>query len=87
MLIISRGIAGFGAGGEYPTCATGATEAADESAGVRKNRGVLVALSTLFAIDMVPNPQDCSFLYISTDVFIGVCSLGSLGYHCPALLW
>lgn len=52
MMVISRGVAGFGAGGEYPTCATGATEAADESASVRANRGVLVALSTLFAIDM-----------------------------------
>lgn len=57
MMVISRGVAGFGAGGEYPTCATGATEAADESASVRANRGVLVALSTLFAIDMVITPK------------------------------
>ncbi|KAH8653096.1 major facilitator superfamily domain-containing protein [Tricladium varicosporioides] len=52
MMIIGRGMAGFGAGGEYPTCATGATEAADESKVVRKHRGFLVSLSTLFAIDM-----------------------------------
>lgn len=59
-MVISRGVAGFGAGGEYPTCATGATEAADESAVVRANRGVLVALSTLFAIDMVITPKTVS---------------------------
>lgn len=53
MVVISRGIAGFGAGGEYPTCATGATEAADEGENLQKKRGILVALSTLFAIDMV----------------------------------
>ena len=52
MLIVSRGIAGFGAGGEYPTCGTGAAEASDESAYVRRQRGILVALSTDFAIDL-----------------------------------
>ncbi|KAL4792948.1 major facilitator superfamily domain-containing protein [Aspergillus venezuelensis] len=50
MMIISRGIAGFGAGGEYPVCATSATEAADETARLRKKRGFLVALTTDFAI-------------------------------------
>lgn len=53
MMIISRGIAGFGAGGEYPVCATSATEAADETAKLRKKRGFLVASTTDFAIDMV----------------------------------
>ena len=53
MMIIGRGVAGFGAGGEYPTCATGATEAADENTAVQNKRGILVALSTLFAIDLV----------------------------------
>ncbi|KAK4574542.1 hypothetical protein LTR86_001383 [Recurvomyces mirabilis] len=52
MMIVARGIAGFGAGGEYPTCATGSTEAADESQYVRKRRGILVALSTDFSIDL-----------------------------------
>ncbi|WPH04629.1 Hypothetical protein R9X50_00752200 [Acrodontium crateriforme] len=52
MMIIARGIAGFGAGGEYPTCGTGSTEASDETAFVRKRRGILVALATDFAIDL-----------------------------------
>jgi len=51
MLIIARGIAGFGAGGEYPVCGTSSAEASDESAYVRKRRGILVALTTDFAID------------------------------------
>ena len=53
MMIIGRGVAGFGAGGEYPTCATSTTEAADEGPKVQARRGRLVALSTLFAIDLV----------------------------------
>ena len=36
----------------YPTCATGSAEAADESQYVRRRRGILVALSTDFAIDL-----------------------------------
>lgn len=52
MIIIGRGVAGFGAGGEYPTCATGSTEASDESPYVRRKRGILVALATDFAIDL-----------------------------------
>jgi MFS family permease len=53
MMIVSRGIAGFGAGGEYPVCATSATEAADETAQLRKRRGFLVASTTDFAVDLV----------------------------------
>ena len=53
MMIVARGIAGFGAGGEYPVCATSATEAADETVDLRKRRGFLVALTTDFAIDLV----------------------------------
>ena len=45
-------MAGFGAGGEYPVCATGSAEASDESQYVRKKRGILVALSTDFSIDL-----------------------------------
>lgn len=44
MLIISRGIAGVGAGGEYPVAGAGATEATDEAAGVRKHRGFIFAM-------------------------------------------
>jgi len=52
MMIVARGVAGFGAGGEYPVCGTGSAEASDESAYVRKRRGLLVALSTDFSIDL-----------------------------------
>ena len=53
MMIVGRGVAGFGAGGEYPVCGTNAAEASDESEYVRKRRGILVAMSTDFAIDLV----------------------------------
>lgn len=52
MLTVSRGILGFGAGGEYPVCSTGSTEAGDETAGVRKHRGLLVGLVGCTAIDL-----------------------------------
>ncbi|OGM43396.1 inorganic phosphate transporter [Aspergillus bombycis] len=52
MMIVARGVAGFGAGGEYPVCATSATEAADETTKLRKNRGFLVASTTDFAVDL-----------------------------------
>ncbi|KAJ5649151.1 uncharacterized protein N7484_002874 [Penicillium longicatenatum] len=52
MMIVARGCAGFGAGGEYPVCATSATEAADETDKLRKRRGILVAATTDFAIDL-----------------------------------
>ncbi|KAK3631722.1 hypothetical protein LTR56_016678 [Elasticomyces elasticus] len=52
MMIIGRGIAGFGAGGEYPTCTTGSSEAADENEHVRRKRGILVAMATDFSIDL-----------------------------------
>lgn len=38
--------------GEYPTSATGATEAADETLAMRKRRGILTAVATDFSIDM-----------------------------------
>lgn len=53
MMIVARGVAGFGAGGEYPVCATNATEASDETSKLRKNRGFLVALTTDFSVDLV----------------------------------
>lgn len=44
MLIIARGIAGVGAGGEYPVSGAGAGEATDESQGYRKHRGFMFAM-------------------------------------------
>ncbi|GIC87125.1 uncharacterized protein Aud_003506 [Aspergillus udagawae] len=52
MMIVARGIAGVGAGGEYPVCGASATEAADETADLRRKRGFLVAITTDFAIDL-----------------------------------
>lgn len=52
MLVVTRGILGFGAGGEYPTCSTGATEAGDESPFVRRHRGLLVALVGCTSVDI-----------------------------------
>ncbi|KAK6001283.1 hypothetical protein QM012_002614 [Aureobasidium pullulans] len=44
MLIIARGIAGVGAGGEYPVSGAGAAEASDENKGLRKHRGFMFAM-------------------------------------------
>ncbi|KUI63535.1 putative metabolite transport protein GIT1 [Cytospora mali] len=44
MLIIARGIAGLGAGGEYPVSGAGAAEATDENASYRKHRGFMFAM-------------------------------------------
>ncbi|RMZ06788.1 hypothetical protein D0860_05382 [Hortaea werneckii] len=44
MLIVARGIAGVGAGGEYPVSAAGGIEATDENAGMRKYRGLMFAM-------------------------------------------
>ncbi|OJJ33586.1 hypothetical protein ASPWEDRAFT_53485 [Aspergillus wentii DTO 134E9] len=44
MLIIARGIAGVGAGGEYPVAGAGAVEATDETPGVRNKRGFIFAM-------------------------------------------
>jgi MFS family permease len=44
MLIVARGIAGVGAGGEYPVSGSGATEATDEGAQYRKRRGFMFAM-------------------------------------------
>lgn len=51
-MIVARGVAGFGAGGEYPTSGSSATEAADETEKLRKQRGILVAVTTDFAVDL-----------------------------------
>ncbi|KAF8885502.1 major facilitator superfamily domain-containing protein [Infundibulicybe gibba] len=50
MMVISRGIAGVGAGGEYSVCATQATEAADENEYVRGRRGILVGSATMVSL-------------------------------------
>ncbi|KAK8041502.1 major facilitator superfamily transporter [Apiospora phragmitis] len=44
MLIVARGVAGVGAGGEYPVSGAGAAEATDESAHHRKRRGFMFAM-------------------------------------------
>ncbi|RAH64747.1 MFS general substrate transporter [Aspergillus aculeatinus CBS 121060] len=44
MLIIARGIAGVGAGGEYPVAGAGAAEATDEESAVRSKRGFIFAM-------------------------------------------
>ncbi|KAG8161206.1 hypothetical protein KVR01_009470 [Diaporthe batatas] len=44
MLIVARGIAGVGAGGEYPVSGAGAVEATDESHQYRKHRGFMFAM-------------------------------------------
>lgn len=66
MMIIARGVAGFGAGGEYPVCATSATEAADETTKLRKNRGFLVASTTDFAVDLVSGNRTYSMKKVLT---------------------
>ncbi|KAK5939462.1 hypothetical protein PMZ80_007839 [Knufia obscura] len=44
MLVVARGVAGVGAGGEYPVAGAGAAEATDENAGVRGRRGFIFAM-------------------------------------------
>lgn len=44
MLIVARGIAGVGAGGEYPVSGAGAAEATDEDQQYRKRRGFMFAM-------------------------------------------
>ena len=44
-----------------PVCGTSSAEASDESAYVRRRRGILVAMSTDFAIDLVSNELDVHF--------------------------
>lgn len=44
MLVIARGVAGVGAGGEYPVAGSGAAEATDESGEYRKHRGFMFAM-------------------------------------------
>ncbi|KAF5621985.1 metabolite transport GIT1 [Fusarium sp. NRRL 52700] len=44
MLVIARGIAGVGAGGEYPVSGAGALEASDEDGQFRKSRGFMFAM-------------------------------------------
>lgn len=44
MMIVARGIAGVGAGGEYPVSGAGAAEATDENSKYRKRRGFMFAM-------------------------------------------
>ena len=51
-----------------PVCGTSSAEASDESAYVRKRRGILVAMSTDFAIDLVSNELDVQFQFHAEDL-------------------
>jgi MFS family permease len=44
MLTVSRGVAGFGAGGEYPVSGAGTAESTDDSPRARKHRGFIFAM-------------------------------------------
>ncbi|KAL8276651.1 hypothetical protein RQP46_010919 [Phenoliferia psychrophenolica] len=72
MLIIARGIAGVGAGGEYPVCSVAATEAGDETAFVRKRRGFLIGMVGDFAIDF-------GFVIAGLVVLIIMAAYGAVG--------
>ncbi|KAI8288341.1 hypothetical protein K4K60_011133 [Colletotrichum sp. SAR11_57] len=50
MMVIGRGVAGVGAGGEYTVCTSQALECADSTEAMRRRRGMLVAISTNAAI-------------------------------------
>ncbi|WVW85152.1 hypothetical protein I302_107190 [Kwoniella bestiolae CBS 10118] len=50
MIVVARGVAGLGAGGEYAVCGTSAMEAANETAGLRRKRGFMVVNATNTAI-------------------------------------
>ncbi|KAJ4142093.1 hypothetical protein NW754_014884 [Fusarium falciforme] len=52
MLVVGRGIAGVGAGGEYPVTGAGAMEATDESSGFRKRRGFVFAIMSEVAASL-----------------------------------
>lgn len=84
MMIVARGIAGFGAGGEYPVCATSATEAADETAQLRKRRGFLVAVTTDFAVDLVSSGATRN--KDTAHTAIGLCRCWFSGTDCTCLL-
>ncbi|KAK2055599.1 MFS general substrate transporter [Colletotrichum caudatum] len=50
MMVIGRGVAGVGAGGEYTVCTSQALECADSTEAMRRRHGLLVAVSTNAAI-------------------------------------
>jgi MFS family permease len=50
MMVIGRGVAGVGAGGEYTVCTAQAIEVADSTPEMKKRRGMLVAVATNAAI-------------------------------------
>lgn len=87
-------------GGEYPVCATSATEAADETAQLRKRRGFLVAATTDFAIDLVSTstswmmalltvPQGFVAAGLVALIVLACCSQpkGSGALHSVWVLW
>ncbi|CUM67767.1 uncharacterized protein PRCAT00005472001 [Priceomyces carsonii] len=61
MLIISRGVTGFGIGAEYPSSSVSASEAANESV---KKRGLVFVLCTNFPLSMGGPIALCVFLIV-----------------------
>jgi MFS family permease len=81
MLIVGRGLAGVGAGGEYPVCGTSSIEAADETAFVRKRRGFLVAMIGDFAIDFGFVVAGIIPLIVLSAYGYGIHSTGTYGFE------
>ena len=110
MMVVGRGIAGFGAGGEvrqirekqarrlslrtinqYPVCGTSSAEASNENAFVRRRRGILVAMTTDFAIDFGFVIAGCvalivlaAYHYRTTEGVWRICF--GLGFTLPLVL-
>lgn len=81
MLIVGRGVAGVGAGGEYPVCGTSSIEAADETEHVRKHRGFLVASVGCMAIDFGFVVAGCVVLIVLKCYGIGLHTTSTKGFE------
>lgn len=81
MMLVGRGLAGVGAGGEYPVCGTSSIEAADETSHVRKHRGFLVASVGCFAIDFGFVVAGIVVIIVLQCYGYGVHSTGTKGFE------
>lgn len=52
MLIVGRGVAGIGAGGEYPVCTASAAESSNDHPSTKSHRGFITAAATIVSIDI-----------------------------------
>lgn len=52
MLIVGRGVAGIGAGGEYPVCTASAAESSNDHPSTKSHRGFITAAATIVSIDL-----------------------------------